>query len=151
MNSLIIGYGNTLRGDDAVGFRVAEALEKCDSHQIKALPCHQLTPELAADIAEADQVIFVDATPPQNPHSPILVERITPSGRTPLFQGHHSDPAGLLALTHQLYGKQPIAYIMLLPSWEMGYSEDLSRIAKTGMKQGLRLLRDMLNIPYPLE
>jgi hydrogenase maturation protease len=147
MKTLVIGYGNTLRGDDGAGFRVAEAVESWQAPETKALPCHQLTPELAADIAEADRVFFVDATPPQNPHSPILIERIFQQEHPSLFPGHHSSPASLLALTQQLYDKSPIAYAMLLPSWEMGYSEDLSRIAQIGLRQGLQLLKKILTSP----
>jgi hydrogenase maturation protease len=144
MKVLLIGYGNTLRGDDSVGYRVAEIAQNWELPDFVSYPCHQLTLELAADIAEADQVIFVDTTLPQNPHSPIVVECITPGDHTALLPGHYSDPVALLTLTEQLYGKQPTAYTMLLPSWEMGYSEDLSRIAQMGMQQALRLIREML-------
>ena len=143
MKTLVIGYGNTLRGDDGTGFRIAEAVEAWGLPEIKSLPCHQLTPELAAEIAETDRVIFVDATLPQNPHSPIILERIFPE-QSPAMPTHHSSPASLLALTQRLYGKQPLAYAMLLPSWEMGYGEDLSRIAQMGLRQGLQLLKKIL-------
>jgi hydrogenase maturation protease len=144
MKTLVIGYGNTLRGDDGLGYRMAETIETWDLPDIEALPCHQLTPELAAAMAEVDRVIFIDATPPQNPHSPIVLERITPGSQSGLFSGHHSDPKALLNLTKELYGKQPLAYTLLLPSWEMGYSETFSAIAQKGMKQGLRRVRELL-------
>lgn len=144
MNTLLIGYGNTLRRDDGLGFRVAEAVETWQIPGVKALPCHQLTPELAADIAEADRVIFVDATLPQDPHSPIVVQRLLPKAGPSSLQGHHSDPKSLLSLTQALYRQQPIAYSMLLPSWDMGYGESLSPIAQVGLNQGLRLLKEIL-------
>ena len=144
MHTLLIGYGNTLRKDDGLGFRVAEAVETWRVANVKALPCHQLPPDLAADIAEADRVIFVDATLPQDPHSPIIVERLLPETGSPFFQGHHSDPKSLLCLSQALYGQQPIAYSILLPSWDMGYGESLSPIAQVGLHQGLRLLRELL-------
>jgi len=60
---LVVGYGNTLRGDDGVGPRVAELLA-ADPRLAGAvvLARHQLTPELAADIAEAALVVFIDAS-----------------------------------------------------------------------------------------
>jgi hydrogenase maturation protease len=146
MKTLVIGYGNTLRGDDGLGYRVAEAVETWHLPGVEAYPCHQLTPELAADISTVDRVIFVDATPPQNPHSPIVVERVTPGLYSPFFPGHHSSPTALLTLTQQLYGKAPLAYVMLLPTWAMGYSENLSRIAQLGFTQGLRRLRELLTM-----
>jgi len=144
MKTLVIGYGNTLREDDGVGFRVAEAVETWNLADVNALPCHQLTPELAADMAKADRVIFVDATLPQNPHSPIVVEQIRPETNLVLGPAHHSSPQALLSLTQQLYNKLPRAYTMLLPSWAMGYGDTLSPIAELGLKQGLKLLKEML-------
>jgi hydrogenase maturation protease len=147
MKTLVIGYGNTLRGDDGVGFRVAEAVQTWALPDVEAYPCHQLTPELAAAMAEVDRVIFVDATPPQNPHSPIVVERIQAGAYSSFWSGHHSSPTALLSLTQQLYHRQPLAYVMLLPSWAMGYSEDLSPIAQLGFQQGLRRLEELLAWP----
>ena len=46
---LVIGYGNTLRGDDGVGVLVADALEGWNQ-AVRTLSVQQLTPELAADI-----------------------------------------------------------------------------------------------------
>jgi hydrogenase maturation protease len=147
MKTLVIGYGNTLRGDDGVGFRLAEAAEAWHLDGVEAHPCHQLTPELAADIAAVDRVIFIDATLPQNPHSPIVVEAVTPEDSPSLCSAHHSTPHALLSLTQQLYGRYPQAYTMLLPSWSMGYSEDLSPIAQLGFKQGLRRLSEFISQP----
>ena len=57
---LIIGYGNTLRGDDGVGYKIAEIIEQWNINNITSLAVHQLTPDLAENIAQADTVIFVD-------------------------------------------------------------------------------------------
>jgi hydrogenase maturation protease len=146
MKTLVIGYGNTLRGDDGLGYRMAEIVETWQLPDVAVLPCHQLTPELAMDLAGVDRVIFVDATPPQNPHSPIVVERVAMGTNDSFFSGHHSSPTTLLALTATLYGKQPLAYALLLPSWAMGYGETLSPIAQTGMQQGLHRLRKLLTV-----
>ena len=58
---LVIGYGNTLRGDDGVGPRVAEAIHQLALPGVRALVCPMLTPELADPISRAHTVIFVDA------------------------------------------------------------------------------------------
>ena len=67
-HTLIIGYGNPLRGDDGVGPRAAELLVEEDGVTSPLLPdgvqvlvCHQLTIELAPQIAEADRLILIDA------------------------------------------------------------------------------------------
>src|SRR5271166_6728975 len=59
--TLIIGYGNPLRGDDGLGWQVASELAKCVDALISVLAVQQLTPELAEPVSDADLVIFVDA------------------------------------------------------------------------------------------
>ena len=58
---LVIGYGNTLRGDDGVGPRAAEAIATLALPGVRALVCPLLTPELAEAVSQAGVVIFVDA------------------------------------------------------------------------------------------
>ncbi|HYG98513.1 MAG TPA: hydrogenase maturation protease [Terriglobales bacterium] len=78
MRVLVIGYGNPLRSDDALGWRVAEALRSRFEHQfshtqarvgagsadVEVISCQQLNPELADPISRADLVLFVDAADP---------------------------------------------------------------------------------------
>lgn len=144
MTALVIGYGNTLRGDDGVGYRVAEAVESWGLAGVEAHPCHQLTPELAAAIAPVDTVIFVDAAMPQNPCSPVMIERITAETPSPSFSPHHSTPKLLMALAQSLYGRAPVAYSLILPTREFGYGEVLSPIAASGMQQALNRIRELI-------
>ena len=58
---LVIGYGNTLRGDDGVGPHVAEAIGAMRLPEVHTIVCQQLSPEHAAPISLAETVIFVDA------------------------------------------------------------------------------------------
>ncbi len=58
---LVIGYGNTLRGDDGVGPRVVEAIEKLNLPGVRTLVCQQLSPEYADPVSRAHTVVFVDA------------------------------------------------------------------------------------------
>lgn len=144
IQTLVIGYGNTLRRDDGVGYRAAEAVMDWQIPGVEAWPCHQLTPDLAALLADCDRAIFVDAALPQNPHHPLVLARLSPQNSAVRFTGHHSHPADLLTLAQQLYGQGPMAHALLLPSWDMGYGEELSPIAQTGLRQGLRLIQNMI-------
>ena len=54
---LVIGYGNTLRGDDGVGPRVAEAVGKLNLPGVRTLICQQLSPEHAELISQARAVV----------------------------------------------------------------------------------------------
>ena len=48
---LVIGYGNTLRNDDGVGPRVAEALEALQLPGVRTLSCALLAPETAEPVS----------------------------------------------------------------------------------------------------
>ena len=58
---LVIGYGNTLRGDDAAGVRAAEMLQSRMA-DLDVVTVTDLSIELAAPMAHHDQVIFIDAS-----------------------------------------------------------------------------------------
>src|SRR5436305_5490516 len=58
---VVIGYGNTLRGDDAAGPRAARAVASWDLPGVIAKAVPQLTPELAELVAAAHLAVFVDA------------------------------------------------------------------------------------------
>lgn len=143
----MIGYGNTLRGDDGAGYRLAERVADWGLGGVTAWPCHQLTPDLAADLARVDRVIFADASLPQNPVSPLRLERMQGNLNSPGVMGHHSQPGQVLTLGQQLYGCQPIAYTLTLPAQQMDYGEQLSPWARAGLLQAERLLWQLLNRP----
>ncbi len=53
----VVGYGNSLRGDDGFGIYVGEALLSFTN----VILTHQLTPELIYKLENSDFVIFIDA------------------------------------------------------------------------------------------
>lgn len=141
---LVIGYGNTLRGDDGVGYQVAEAIQAWDLDGVKALPCHQLTPELAAEIALAQQVIFVDAAIAPSSNQPdMTLESITPEVGIP-FTTHAATPSALLALAKWLYDVAPIASQLTIPAHDFDMGETLSPITARGKVLALARLRMVL-------
>jgi hydrogenase maturation protease len=106
--AVIIGYGNSLRQDDGLGLRAAELLEERlapgSAHVIR---CHQLTPELAAELADAPLVLFLDAAIDETPGS-VVCREILPHSAMPV--SHHLSPEHLLALAHTLNGDAPPAW-----------------------------------------
>jgi hydrogenase maturation protease len=138
VTTLIIGYGNTLRGDDGVGYRAAEQVEAWNLPGVRAIACHQLTPELAADMAECDRVIFVDATLPGT-HTAVSVQSLQPDP-TPL-ETHFSTPVGVLQMAQQLFNHCPEAYQVLIPTHSMEFTESLSPLTQTALKTALRAIR----------
>ena len=141
MKVLVVGYGNTLRGDDGVGYRIAEQIEAMDLPGIDAIACHQLIPELAPAIAACDRVIFVDAALP-NAQKTIAVQSLQSQAAT--LDTHHSNPAGLLNLAAHLYDGSPEAYHVLIPTAEMGFTEVLSAIAQQGITAALEEIQQLI-------
>jgi len=106
--ALIIGYGSTLRGDDAAGPRAARVLAQRGYHAIDA---HQLTPEMAEPIAAARTVIFLDARADLAPGE-VSVEPLKPAPGAAAPLEHHASPAGLLRLAREAYGAEPRAWMI---------------------------------------
>ena len=110
MSVLILGYGNPLAGDDGAGWRAAKTLaSSLEQPGVRVLTCRQLTPELAAEAAEASLVIFLDASV-EIPPGKVSCRRVTPQPATAPFS-HQFTPAALLALVEQLYGRRPEAVL----------------------------------------
>jgi hydrogenase maturation protease len=144
---LVIGYGNTLRGDDRVGYQVAETVAEWQLPQVRSIAVHQLLPELAADIAEIDLVIFVDAIVTQDCAQTNIT--ITPIfvGGDENFSTHIITPQLLLGITQKLYGAIPVAYLLTIPAIDFTLGATLSSIASQGKDLALDYLKCWLDDP----
>ena len=122
---LIIGYGNDLRSDDGAGIRTATMIAARDL-PVRVIACHQLTPELADDIALAAQVVFIDAYAADESGAQWRIERIG-DGDVSSAQGHRGDPAALLDLARRLHGRVPEAWVVGIPAYCFDAGEAISR------------------------
>ncbi len=124
---LIIGYGNALRGDDAVGLHAARELERQfhNDSEVEVVACQQLMPEMADDISRSQLVIFLDASHDGEP-GVIKCTPINPSN-APFGFTHDFDPASLIAAAEQLYGEVPNAFVITLAGWSFEVNNKLSQ------------------------
>ncbi|MEO0826308.1 MAG: hydrogenase maturation protease [Cyanobacteria bacterium J06635_15] len=139
---LIIGYGSELRGDDAVGPRVAMAVAEWQLPSVKSLAVHQLTPELTVDMAQAHYVIFVDACG-RSCAQTIQIDPIGVSKSTSdvIPAGTHSNtPSVLLSLTQQLYGHHPQGWLLQVSTECFDLGSQLSSTACQGCDRALRTI-----------
>ena len=124
--TLVIGYGNDLRGDDAAGVRAATLLAgEVGGH--RSIIAQQLVPDLAADIALAERVVFVDAYPADRDGASLRVEKVPENSEglgSPL--GHRSDPATLVGLARRLFGATPEAWVVGIPAYCFDAGEVIS-------------------------
>ncbi len=147
--TLVIGIGNPLRGDDGVGWRLLAELEAAAPVTGRTLRrVQQLTPELAADLAAAERVLFVDAWLAPPGAGPRLREETAEAGGAhggPAAAGsHHLTPAALLAMASLLFGRRPPAAQLLVPAVVLDHGDDLSAATKALLPAARRLLRGWL-------
>lgn len=136
---LVLGYGNELRSDDAVGPLIARAVAAWADPEVEAQDLHQLTPELAEPISRADAVIFVDAVLAPGDLPVTLVPLRAGAEIQP--DGHLSSPEGLLAMAGRLYGRRPQAWLLKVPVQSLEFGETLSPLARRNMEAALARLR----------
>ncbi len=137
MNTLVLGYGNPLRGDDGVGWVVAEQLQGVAG--ITAVPLHQLLPEHADLMQTAVHVVFVDAAAEGEPGA-VRVQPVVPD-RHGLAASHHMSPGVLLAMVGELYGRCPPAHLITITGQDFGYSETLSPPVQESARQVIEMVR----------
>jgi hydrogenase maturation protease len=139
--TLVIGYGSPIRGDDGVGQAVARAVEAWDNPSIRAIAVHQLVPELAAEMAVAGCVLFVDASADPN-QAEVEVENVTPSEADGVTN-HFCSPAWLLALCRELFQSCPRTLLIKVPAPIMTLGEGLSSVARRGAGEALEMIRSI--------
>lgn len=135
---LVIGYGNTLRADDGVGPRVAEAVEALHLAGVHTLVCQQLSPEHADPISRADAVVFVDAA--VDAPGEVLLRPLEPS-ESPQLMAHAADPRTMLALARDVFGKTPKAWWLTIPAVKLDFSETLSPKAESNVQVAVEMIR----------
>ncbi|MGF1506396.1 MAG: hydrogenase maturation protease [Chloroflexi bacterium] len=117
--TLIIGYGNPIRGDDRLGEVVIDHLTQ------RALAAdlwcfHQLTPDLALRLVGYNRVVLVDARD-GSPAGQIYTQQVQPTRTMPPLL-HHLTPGLLLAVTQELYQHYPAVMLtgLLTTHFDLG-------------------------------
>jgi len=141
---LIIGYGSTLRGDDAAGRfaadRLAEAFVEDPSIEVLSVP--QLTPEVVLPVAEAECVYFIDATGTGTPGT-WTCQSLAPEAKLANPLGHHYHPAALLAFAHALYQVTPRAWIVTVTAESFSCGEILTPKVQAAVEEIVAFLNKL--------
>jgi len=140
-NLLVIGYGNTLRGDDGVGPRVAEAIEELHLTGVRTLSCGLLTPELAEPISKARCVVFVDAAIDKDGKTQL--RPLSPADSAQIM-AHAADPRTMLALARDVFGHVPRAWWLTIPAQNLEIGEEFSTRAKVGLRDAIAEIKKIL-------
>ena len=139
-STLVIGYGNVLRSDDGAGVIAATRLAE-QSSPPRVIAAQQLTPDLAENIASAAQVVFVDAYAADQRDAGLRVARIANGAIQPApVLDHHADPAVLLRLADNVYGKRPTAWVVGIPAFNFDIGESVSPATLHRIDEAVALL-----------
>lgn len=120
---LVIAYGNRLRGDDAVGWVVADALrDDPRMDMVDVVAVHQLTPDLAAEVTSASRVVFVDARLDPGLQPGVVTIDAVRRDLEASSMTHHVEAGTILSLAEALYDAAPpaIAVSVVIASVEPG-------------------------------
>jgi hydrogenase maturation protease len=140
---LVIGYGNPTRGDDRIGWVVAERLaEEMQDARVQVLARQQLTLDLAADLSRVERVVFIDAAVVGTPGE-IRVERIDPATLPIEAFSHQLAPAALLECARTLYGKCPEAYVVSVAGRSFEFGDELSARVEAALPEALTRVREL--------
>ena len=122
-DTIIIGFGNTLRGDDGAGVRAAELIRDAFP-EIDVITLHELQPELAEKISYYRTVVFIDACAGG---TALTCARIDADPYGKPDDSHNQSPARLLAVSNSLYNHSPdLAVVVGIPATQFEFGETLS-------------------------
>jgi hydrogenase maturation protease len=132
--TLIFGWGNPGRGDDALGPLLVERIEAMKLRDVECLTDFQLQVEHALDLKKRRRVLFVDACIDT---ATIAVTRVEP-GRDTTFSSHAMSPQSVLQTYLDIEKTDPP------PSWQLaigarsfGLGEPLSKSAADNLDAAL--------------
>lgn len=142
--ALLLACGNSLREDDGVGLRIAEAAEHLfPASRLRIVSSQQFLPEMAADLAATDLVIFVDASAADEAGA-IRVVPVAPCREA--LDTHRLDPPALLAMAQTFCGHAPArAFALTVGASRFGYGEELSGPMRQAVPRAVRLLTSLVS------
>jgi hydrogenase maturation protease len=132
---LVIGYGNTLRGDDGAGV-IAAGRARDLIRGVDVVTAHQLQPEHAEAVADHRCVVFVDASVG---HSALTVSELAGRTETRGPSAHAFGPDDLLSLAREVYQRKPERAVLLeIPALSMEFGDGLTPETSASVEAALQ-------------
>ena len=149
---LIFAYGTPSRGDDALGQKLFELLEKnkrqnselvrLDWARVDLLTDYQLQIEHAIDLEHRECVLFIDAS----------VSAAAPYAFYPLhaerdnsYTTHAMSPVSVLEVYQQINQRNPPpAYMLSIRGYEFELGQSLTEQAKINLQQAYEFIKKLL-------
>ena len=157
--TLIIAYGNRDREDDGAGWHILDKLAhrlgletpefpgdqvSTDDGSHTLLYLFQLLPEMAEDIGDYEQLIFIDAH--NSPSIPdVVFEEVSPSQSHSAFT-HHMGAGELLSIAQVLGKKLPVSWMLTVRGFSFRFAQTLSQETAELVCQAFSLLLAHLSL-----
>ncbi len=143
--TLVIGFGNPARYDDALGCAFGEAIERLGHADVTVWTAYQPALEDAVDLARHEVVVFADAA--RSGSAPFEVHAVRPRW-SPSFTSHVLAPEDLLAVSQELFGATPTAYMYAIRGYRFdGIGEGLSPQARRNLESAISFFARQLTAP----
>lgn len=141
-STLIFGYGNLSRGDDALGPLLLEYIEQQPMlDDVDILSDYQLQVEHALDLQGRDRVLFVDAA--VNLDVAYELTRLMPQ-RDSSYSSHAMTPAAVLQVYQAITGDNPPpAFLLSIQGVSFELGEDLSADAESNLEAACRFCEQL--------
>jgi hydrogenase maturation protease len=143
--ALLLACGNTLRGDDGIGWRIGCAVaQRPPCEGLTVVFTQQLLPEHAEAVSAAEIVVFVDCSA-VTAGGTISAVDIRPADSLPRILTHHLDPAALLRLALDLYSRTPArAVAVTVGGASFAVTDRLSKAVRSAVPRALDAVRAAL-------
>lgn len=141
----ILGYGNSLRGDDGVGPACVERLRRDGTDGILLCGKTHLTIDDSFDIAGAETTIFVDAC--VSGGEPFVFHEVTPVP-SPSFSSCLATPGFVLYLCRRFFNPDARAFLLAIRGYTWDTGEGLSPRAAENLTAACGFLRDILSTSF---
>ncbi|WP_310441624.1 hypothetical protein [Sulfurimonas sp.] len=121
---VIIGYGNSLRGEDAFGLDVIKELQRLSLKDTKLISGHQLIPEIVLELLDANEIIFIDTCHNEKNNYSLACSLAQQNN---LNLSHHISPKTIIEMLNTLYGNHPDFSIYSMMSGSFDEIMDLNK------------------------
>jgi len=138
---LVLGYGNPGRQDDGLGPAAAEVIARLEFPGVTVEVNYLLNIEDAADAAEQDCVLFVDAA--ETGPEPFAVREVYPAEEL-AFTSHLVKPEVILAICRRHFGRTPRAWLIAIRGYGFELQEGLTDAARENLARAVDYLRSWL-------
>ncbi len=143
--ALLLACGNTLRGDDGVGWWIGGQVEQnLTLPELEVVLTHQLLPEFADPISKAEVVVFVDCSAVTAPGA-VSVFPVEAAAELPRILTHQLDPSSLLRMAVDYYGRTPRAAIAVTVGGQsFGLADGLSDAVQAAVPSAVKAVEGIL-------